>query len=94
LAGFIHAAALAGDTGFVVLFDVARAFEEGAPDLHLLEVDVFPERPARILHVEWACAGQEEDGVLDAGGMGGDVDGQEVEGACCEACEEEAGYEA
>jgi len=42
-----------------MFLDVARALEEGAPDLLLLEVHVFPEGPARVLDVEGAGAGED-----------------------------------
>ena len=65
-----------------MFFDVARALEEGAPDLLLLEVHVFPEGPARVLDVEGAGAGEDEDGVLQAGGgVVRDVCLEEGEGA-------------
>ena len=80
---FIRYASLARDAAFIMLFDVARALEKRAPRLHVLEVDVFPEGPARVLDVQRTCAREQEDGVLDAGGVGGDVYGEEVEEARC-----------
>ena len=48
-----------------MFFYEARAFEEGAPCLHVREVDFSPEREARVGNVQRARAREEEDGVLE-----------------------------
>lgn len=83
LSGFVARVAVAGDAAGVVFFCEAGALEEGAPDLHLREVGVFPEGPAQVLDVERADAGEEEDGALELGGVRGHVDLKQVQGAAC-----------
>jgi hypothetical protein len=62
LGRLVYALAFAGYRPQVVLFDVARALKESAPHLHVIEVYVFPEIPARVLNIEGTGAGEEQDG--------------------------------
>lgn len=72
-----------------MLLHVQRALEKCAPDLHLVEVEFFPERPARVLDVERTGARQHEHAGLQVAEFG-NVVFEEVEGAVGEAGENEA----
>jgi hypothetical protein len=69
LGWFVTRSAFARDGEAVVLLDVACAGKEGAPGLVQGEIHVFPEVPARVLHVERTGTAEEEDGVLEARGV-------------------------
>lgn len=56
-AGFIHTSPFATHTPQIMLLDIPRPLQERAPHLHLVQVAIFPERPARILDIQRACAG-------------------------------------
>jgi hypothetical protein len=76
---------------FIMLLHISCTFQERAPALHLLEVHILPEPPARILDIQRTRAGQQQDGGLQRVRVRRDVHGEQVDGFCGQAREEEAG---